>query len=88
LKTRNSGFQKHEVSGRKNEVSVQKPEILVQKPEVSVGLKKRDLGPSGHGFDDKEHKLTLYYKNWFYLQLFIKTPHITPLPSDGKTPTD
>jgi hypothetical protein len=42
-KTRNSGFQKHEVlvqnnrsSVRKPEVSVQKPEVLVRKPEVSV----------------------------------------------------
>jgi hypothetical protein len=51
LNTRNSGFQKHEVSDKKNEVSVRKtrsfgskipkfrfknPEVSVRKPEVSV----------------------------------------------------
>jgi hypothetical protein len=34
LKTRKSGFQKHEVSGRNFEVSVE-PKVSVQNPEVS-----------------------------------------------------
>ena len=52
-----------------------------------VGLGKMDLGPSGHCFGDKEHKLTLYFTNNYIYNDIFTTPHITCRPSDGTTRT-
>jgi hypothetical protein len=62
LKTRNSGFRIHEISGRKNEISVQKPEVSVQNSR-SFGSKTRSFGSKTRSFGVKTPKFRVQFLN-------------------------